>query len=73
MTVTHLFTKDTLMDTLAVRVPSFFHDESGAVAAEYTILVAVLVALLAIAAANLEDSLSLVLHEAAECVEVSCM
>ena len=48
-------------------------DESGAAAAEYAMLIAALVVLVAVAAAILGDTLSLVIHDAADCVEVGCL
>lgn len=49
------------------------HDERGAAAAEYGMLIAVLVVLVALASGTLEDALSLVLRDAAGCVEVGCL
>jgi len=51
----------------------FFRDESGAAAAEYGMLIAALVVLVALAAATLGDTLSVVIHDAADCVEVGCL
>ena len=52
---------------------SFRSDESGAAAAEYAMLIAALVVLVALAAFALGDSMTLVLNDAADCVEVGCI
>lgn len=61
------------MTDVRVGVAAFLGDESGAAAAEYGMLLAALVALVAIAAATLGDSMTLVLRDAADCVEVGCV
>jgi pilus assembly protein Flp/PilA len=61
------------MRDLAARLVSFNRDESGAAAAEYAMLIAALVVLVAVAAATLGDSLTVVLQDAADCVEVGCI
>lgn len=48
-------------------------DESGAAAAEYGMLIAALVVLVAVAAATMGDALTLVIRDAADCVEVGCL
>ena len=52
---------------------TFLRDERGAAAAEYGMLIAALVILVALAAATLGDTLSEVLGDAADCVEVGCV
>ena len=51
----------------------FWRDEDGAAAAEYGILVAAIVVLVAIAAATLGETLTTELRNAADCVEVGCV
>jgi Flp pilus assembly pilin Flp len=43
------------------------------VAAEYAMLVAAIVVLVAMATGTLEDTLSVVLRDAADCVEAGCL
>ncbi len=61
------------MRDLAARLAIFLHNQSGAAAAEYAMLIAGLVVLVAVAAATLGDSLTVVLQDAADCVEVGCI
>ncbi len=61
------------MSNIAARLGAFLHNQSGAAAAEYAMLIAGLVVLVAIAAATLGDSLTVVLNDAADCVEVGCV
>ena len=61
------------MGDLSVRIAAFLRNESGAAAAEYAMLIAGLVVLVAIASATLGDSLTVVLNDAADCVEVGCV
>jgi Flp pilus assembly pilin Flp len=61
------------MSNIASRLAAFLHNQSGAAAAEYAMLIAALVVLVAIAAATLGDSLTVVLNDAADCVEVGCV
>ncbi len=61
------------MKSPAVRLMNLLRDESGAAAAEYGMLIAALVVLVALAAAVLGDTLSLRLEDAADCVEVGCL
>jgi Flp pilus assembly pilin Flp len=61
------------MTDLSARWAAFMRDESGAAAAEYGMLLAALVVLVVIAAASLGDSMSAVLHDAADCVEDGCV
>ena len=61
------------MRDVRVGLAKFLGDESGAAAAEYGMLLAALVALVAIAAATLGDSMTLVLRDAADCVEAGCV
>ena len=61
------------MRDLAARLGTFLHNQSGAAAAEYAMLIAGLVVLVAVAAATLGDSLTVVLRDAADCVEVGCV
>ncbi len=61
------------MGELSARLAVFLRNESGAAAAEYAMLIAALVALVAIAAVTLGDSLTVVLNDAADCVEVGCV
>ena len=51
----------------------FLRDEGGAAAAEYGMLIAALVVLVALAAATLGDTLTVVIRDAADCVEVGCL
>ena len=60
------------MKDLAARLSKFIRDESGAAAAEYGMLLAAVVVLIALAAAAMGESLSTVLESAANCVEVGC-
>jgi Flp pilus assembly pilin Flp len=52
---------------------NLLRDEGGAAAAEYGMLVAALVVLVALAAATLGDTLTVVIRDAADCVEVGCL
>lgn len=61
------------MRNLAAAFATFLHNRDGAAAAEYAMLIAALVVLVAIAAATLGDSLTVVLQDAADCVEVGCV
>ncbi len=61
------------MKDLTARLAAFLHSQSGAAAAEYAMLIAGLVVLVALAAAALGDSLTVVLSDAADCVEVGCV
>ncbi len=61
------------MGDLSARLAVFLRNESGAAAAEYAMLIAALVVLVAIAAATLGESLTVVLNDAADCVEVGCV
>ena len=61
------------MKEFAARLVAFLHNRSGAAAAEYAVLLAALVVLVAVAAATLGDTMSLVLNDAADCVEVGCV
>jgi len=58
---------------LSLRLATFLRNESGAAAAEYAMLIAALVVLVAIASATLGESLTVVLNDAADCVEVGCV
>lgn len=60
------------MNSPAVGLVNFLRDESGAAAAEYGMLLAALVVLVAVAVATLGDTLTVVIHDAADCVEVGC-
>ncbi len=64
---------EVLMKDLAARLAVFLQNQSGAAAAEYAMLIAALVVLVAIAAATLGESLTVVLNDAADCVEVGCV
>ncbi len=61
------------MGVLTARLAAFLRNEGGAAAAEYAMLIAGLVVLVAVAAATLGDSLTVVLRDAADCVEVGCV
>ena len=61
-----------MMSLKAVLV-RLLRDEDGAAAAEYSMLLAALVVLIAVAAATLGDTLTLELRDAADCVEVGCV
>jgi pilus assembly protein Flp/PilA len=61
------------MKSPAARLMNFLRDESGAAAAEYGMLIAALVVLVALAAATLGDTLTVVIRDAADCVEVGCL
>jgi len=61
------------MRDLAAGLAKFLNSESGAAAAEYAMLIAGLVVLVALAAATLGDTLTVVLRDAADCVEVGCV
>ncbi len=61
------------MGNLSARLVAFLRNESGAAAAEYAMLIAALVVLVAIASATLGESLTVVLNDAADCVEVGCV
>lgn len=61
------------MKSPAVRLMNLLRDESGAAAAEYGMLIAALVVLVGLAAAILGDTLTLVIRDAADCVEVGCL
>jgi len=56
-----------------VRIANLFCDESGSVAAEYAMLLAAVVVLVAIATGTLQGALSHVLRDAADCVEAGCL
>lgn len=56
-----------------MRIANLLCDENGSVAAEYAMLLAAIVVLVAIATGALGDTLSLVLRDAADCVEVGCL
>lgn len=56
-----------------MRTANSLCDENGSVAAEYAMLIAAIVVLVAMATGTLEDTLSLVLRDAANCVEVGCL
>ena len=58
---------------LAAHLASFVRNKSGAVAAEYAILLAAVAVVVAVAMAVLDDSLTGVLRDAADCVEVGCV
>ena len=60
------------MRYLAARFAGFLNHQSGAAAAEYALLIAVLVVLVALAAATMGDTLTVTLRDAADCVEVGC-
>lgn len=60
------------MTGIAARLALFMRNESGAAAAEYGMLLAVVVVLVAVAAAVMGDALSVNLQNAASCVEVGC-
>ena len=61
------------MKSPAARLMNLLRDESGAAAAEYGMLIAALVVLVALAAATLGDTLTVVIRDAADCVEVGCL
>ena len=61
------------MKVISTHLAAFVRDESGAAAAEYAMLIAALVVLVALAAAGLGESLTVVLNDAADCVEVGCV
>lgn len=61
------------MKSLKARLVCLLRDEDGAAAAEYGMLIAALVVLIAVAAATLGDTLTLELRDAADCVEVGCV
>ena len=61
------------MKSPAMRLVNLLRDESGAAAAEYGMLIAALVVLVALAAATLGDTLTLVIRDAADCAEVGCL
>jgi Flp pilus assembly pilin Flp len=61
------------MKSPAVRLMNLLRDESGAAAAEYGMLIAALVVLVALAAATLGNTLTVVIRDAADCVEVGCL
>lgn len=61
------------MPSTFARLRNLLRDQSGAAAAEYGMLIAALVVLVALAAVTLGDALSLVLHDAADCVEAGCL
>ncbi len=61
------------MKSPVVRLMNLLRDESGAAAAEYGMLIAALVVLVALAAATLGDTLTVVIRDAADCVEVGCL
>jgi pilus assembly protein Flp/PilA len=61
------------MKSPAARLMNFLRDEGGAAAAEYGMLIAALVVLVALAAATLGDTLTVVIRDAADCVEVGCL
>ena len=61
------------MGDLSARIAVFLSNESGIVSVEYTLLLATFVAVFALAAATLIDSLTVVLNDAADCVVVGCV
>ncbi len=61
------------MKSPAARLMNFLRGEGGAAAAEYGMLIAALVVLVALAAATLGDTLTVVIRDAADCVEVGCL
>ena len=61
------------MMSLKAFLVRLLRDEDGAAAAEYGMLLAALVVLIAVAAATLGDTLTLELRDAADCVEVGCV
>ncbi len=61
------------MKSPAARLMNLLRDEGGAAAAEYGMLIAALVVLVALAAATLGDTLTVVIRDAADCVEVGCL
>ncbi len=61
------------MGDLSARIAVFLSNESGMVSVEYTLLLAAFVAVFALAAATLIDSLTVVLNDAADCVVVGCV
>ncbi len=61
------------MGDLSARIAVFLSNESGIVSVEYTLLLAAFVAVFALAAATLIDSLTVVLNDAADCVVVGCV
>ncbi len=56
-----------------MRTANLLYDETGSVAAEYAMLIAAIVVLVAIATGTLEDAMSVVLRDAADCVEAGCL
>ncbi len=60
------------MTGIAARLTFFMRDERGAAAAEYGLLLAVVVVLTAVGVAALGDSLTAELQNAAGCVETGC-
>ena len=60
------------MRDFAARLATFLHNRSGAAAAEYAMLIAALVVLVALASATLGGTLTVTLQDAADCVEVGC-
>ena len=61
------------MGDLSARIAVFLSNESGTVAVEYALLLATFVAVFALAAVTLMDSLTVVLNDAADCVVVGCV
>ena len=61
------------MRSQAARLATFLRNQSGAAAAEYAMLIAALVVLVALAAATMGDTLTVTLRDAADCVEVGCI
>ena len=57
----------------AAHLATFLRNRSGAAAAEYAMLIAALVVLVALAAATMGDTLTLTLRDAADCVEAGCV
>lgn len=61
------------MGSPARRLGDLLRDERGAAAAEYGMLIAAVVVLVALATIVLDDALSVVLKGAANCVEAGCL
>jgi len=61
------------MKSLKAHLVCLLRDEDGAAAAEYGMLIAAVVILVAVAAATLGDALTLELRAAADCVEAGCL
>ncbi len=61
------------MGNLSARIAVFLSNESGTVAVEYALLLAAFVAVFALAAVTLIDSLTVVLNDAADCIVIGCV